>query len=742
MVDHTHVYDNICDADCNECGVTRIPSPHAYSGTCDKDCNVCYYVREAGEHTYETECDTTCDVCGFMRETIHTYTNVCDTSCDVCGEYRVAEHYFETPCDELCKYCAFKRETEHSYFNACDPICDLCGYERDIPGHQYDNDEDLICNNCGVSRGENHKHVYPYPCSEKCENCNGERVPDEPHKYDNEMDMECNYCGYSRLSSHEHVYSNTCDDKCKVCNAERSVTHTYDSPEDSICNICNYQRITDHECVYASQCHKLCLICYKETGEGHRFVNKVCSKCGEYDKCPNGGCVFTNECDEICDTCGYRRGYVNHNFVNGYCTKCGTKGYESHVHEYDSVCDETCNICGYIRGAHIWEAECDESCNFCGHTRVGIAEHVDNNNDKLCDNCKQILSVAGDDVNARLNNFIGIFNLYLTGIEQGSPIAKFENTAFTNVKISGNAAAGVDYYKSFEMYDDFVVYKYDDYDVYKKFGEISYTLEKFHETGILDANVYFNYTITLPKITIYDLSYNTSTNTVSIKADYLFKLFTALENSNWDPNIVIGNSFSVNFDNLTYLMMAADSATCDVKLSDSGDIVWYKVELMDNGNSILLNEYSIDGKNVEIKFNKDGYNGRITSTFSIKNSKLNYTLTNINNGSKDTTTVTANVSTVSRNNIPTEVFNAIEMRNLLIESLKDELATYKTLYEVDSTCEFIYVKMNSGNLYALFARDYSGKYYLSQLISEFALQEFMCQGKIVNGTLIVSKHNH
>ena len=47
----THIFDNDCDADCNECGETRTPSEHVYDGEGDKDCNVCGDTRELDKFT-------------------------------------------------------------------------------------------------------------------------------------------------------------------------------------------------------------------------------------------------------------------------------------------------------------------------------------------------------------------------------------------------------------------------------------------------------------------------------------------------------------------------------------------------------------------------------------------------------------------------------------------------------------------------------------------------------------------
>ena len=64
----THIYDNDCDATCNECGEGRTPAEHVYDGVCDTDCNECGGTRTADEHTYDNACDADCNVCGSERE--------------------------------------------------------------------------------------------------------------------------------------------------------------------------------------------------------------------------------------------------------------------------------------------------------------------------------------------------------------------------------------------------------------------------------------------------------------------------------------------------------------------------------------------------------------------------------------------------------------------------------------------------------------------------------------------------
>jgi hypothetical protein len=52
-------------------------------------------------------------------------------------------------------------------------------------------------------------------------------------------------------------------------------------------------------------------------------------------------------------------------------------------------CDEECNICGYKRNPHIYSSQCDPYCNNCGNEReVNCGDHVDADEDKICDICK------------------------------------------------------------------------------------------------------------------------------------------------------------------------------------------------------------------------------------------------------------------------------------------------------------------------------------------------------------------
>ena len=101
-----HVYDNACDATCNNCGTERETDGHDYaatvttSATCGKDgvrtytCSACgdsytEAITATGDHTYDNACDADCNGCGATRiPADHVYGHDFDTDCDVCGAPR------------------------------------------------------------------------------------------------------------------------------------------------------------------------------------------------------------------------------------------------------------------------------------------------------------------------------------------------------------------------------------------------------------------------------------------------------------------------------------------------------------------------------------------------------------------------------------------------------------------------------------------------------------------------------
>ena len=98
-----HTYDNDCDADCNDCGETRIP-PHNYAGDCDVDCDDCGEVREVETAHTPSADDHNCE------------TAVVCTVCEV--EITPANtHAFDYPCDKDCNNagCEYTRNVDHDF---------------------------------------------------------------------------------------------------------------------------------------------------------------------------------------------------------------------------------------------------------------------------------------------------------------------------------------------------------------------------------------------------------------------------------------------------------------------------------------------------------------------------------------------------------------------------------------------------------------------------------------------------
>jgi hypothetical protein len=126
---HTHVYDNTCDATCNTCGCGRYIT-HSYKSTWDSDasqhwheCTVCGDKKEKHEdaqHSFDSFCDTTCNICGHIRTNItHSYQTTWRSDS--------SQHWHE------CYLCGTPDEkVKHQFGNAMDENCDICGYTRQV----------------------------------------------------------------------------------------------------------------------------------------------------------------------------------------------------------------------------------------------------------------------------------------------------------------------------------------------------------------------------------------------------------------------------------------------------------------------------------------------------------------------------------------------------------------------------------------------------------------------------------
>ncbi len=422
---YEHRYFGDCDGTCNDCDWTRTAVSHSYSWVIDKaancgftglkheECIYCHISRNqntviaiSGSHSYENACDADCNVCGTTRvPSAHVYDNACDTSCNVCGEVRTTSgHVYDNDCDANCNLCGTTRTpADHIYDNACDASCNVCGATRTPSDHVYDNVCDENCNVCGEVRNATHKFKWiadkPATCGEngimheQCSLCGEIRSENTvipatgEHTYDNACDAECNRCGTIRVPA-DHVYDNDCDASCNVCGEVREITHDFEWVVDKA-----------ETCGANGTKHEECTVCGATQNE-----NTVIPATGEHS--------YTNNCDADCNVCGTTRVPSDHVYDNACDTSCNVCGEIREItHDFEWVVDkaetcgvngskhEECTVCGATQnentvipatGEHSYENDCDADCNVCGSTRVP-ADHVyDDENDNDCNECGEL----------------------------------------------------------------------------------------------------------------------------------------------------------------------------------------------------------------------------------------------------------------------------------------------------------------------------------------------------------------
>lgn len=115
--DCEHIYDNVCDADCNKCGEERTPNPHVYDNDCDTDCNICTATRIPSDHIYNNACDVDCNECGATREPAdHVYDDEFDVDCNECGAIRIiGEDPNEFDDTDVVEYLSYQSNKSSNY---------------------------------------------------------------------------------------------------------------------------------------------------------------------------------------------------------------------------------------------------------------------------------------------------------------------------------------------------------------------------------------------------------------------------------------------------------------------------------------------------------------------------------------------------------------------------------------------------------------------------------------------------
>lgn len=140
---------------CTPVITSKLTTIHIYS------CDICRTELSRDDHIYDSVCDTDCNICLKVREPIHQFDSDCDTECNLCHITREAKHSYSDDCDETCNNCGYIRTVNHNYgadlyydefyhYYLCE---DCWSATKDVAKHIYDDNNDLTCNICGYERG-------------------------------------------------------------------------------------------------------------------------------------------------------------------------------------------------------------------------------------------------------------------------------------------------------------------------------------------------------------------------------------------------------------------------------------------------------------------------------------------------------------------------------------------------------------------------------------------------------------
>ena len=268
---------------------------------------------------------------------------------------------------------------KHKYDNSCDTTCNICGEKRSI-SHSWnsgtvnkqatcttDGSKTVKCTVCGETKTETIKakgHDYANGCDTTCANCDETRTT--THQYSEKWKTDS--------TSHWH--------ECTECGAEKDVADHIPGPEATdytpqTCTECGYviKKALVHSHTFSEELVK------DEMGHWH-----TCIECDEIPDYTDH--IFENECDTLCDDCGFTREVGEHNYLpqwaadaNGHWHECGYCGdrleMEPHVPgpEATEFEGQMCMICGFeltpMLHQHEYAANCDEENHWqecaCGH---------------------------------------------------------------------------------------------------------------------------------------------------------------------------------------------------------------------------------------------------------------------------------------------------------------------------------------------------------------------------------------
>ncbi len=415
-------------ADETECQHTN-PEWQKSNGFHSRWCPDCYETLDGWkEHAMV---DNACTVCGYKLCTGEHSLSTMDA-----GEHKW--HYCEN-CD-YSVYCSELDEDENCKCDICDAESHVYWVRADL---STETQHCLVCWKCGVDeRWEEHIYldgvggcvscgygcthtntcwdfdmIGHFICCEDCHQWNGEW---EDHAM---VDNVCTVCGY-RICAGEHSII-TADDlhscancdyyawcgivdedencKCDVCGKESHSYWEYETNETQhrgICDTCGEKGVWEHHADTDGVVG--CDIC--GYGCEHGNINWTYYLEGHYGWCMDcsrpvqGGWGAHTIVSGECTVCGYVPcADGEHNIVAGeymhYCDICG-----AYVECFDDDGDCKCDICGSEWHEVVIEQTATQHRDYCKNCdeKTDWLDHVDENKDKVCDDCEYKLSSGGD----------------------------------------------------------------------------------------------------------------------------------------------------------------------------------------------------------------------------------------------------------------------------------------------------------------------------------------------------------
>ena len=445
-----HVNEN-GDYNCDRCNASLCAPHNyqtAYNGTYHYgECIQCGAIDPSTitEH-YDDTLDNTCDVCGACTHLFTTYTHnkLNHTGvCDVCGFEYTSEHElvekgtFEATCGMYGGIIYGCTDCDYTYTVK---TADATGEHANVI---YDNDDIMhwgICSDCGLLVSK-YRHFFEYydMVSPDChhnecryalcidEHCNvgfvieHECMHDDYYYYcescemcawhaewnDDDGDGLCESCG--KCIEHTYVLVETVEPtcgyvgwseyKCSVCEyvivkdyTRPTEEHNLGEPLTTVAPTCNEKGYTLYECLDCRREIKKQIV--TETREhidvdGNYYCdNEDCNKllCEDHidensdmhcDMCKVSYCTFDDYGHEYDEYSYYHDGGDYHWFI---CNNCGDKLCEE---EHYIWCDDDYVPCGE-------DGRIYYQCEYCSYyyvVEVPARDHIDNNDDYVCDHC-------------------------------------------------------------------------------------------------------------------------------------------------------------------------------------------------------------------------------------------------------------------------------------------------------------------------------------------------------------------